>query len=122
MEGVEFADVEQSQVGFVVTQECATLAVLQVEVDDAEAIGHLVEERKGGRADDVDAAESQRTAFVAAHLASLDTLPARQSHLVVKLQIALRLSVADEQQRIDGGIGSSRTRGQIIEPLESHIT
>ena len=122
MEGIEFADVEQAQTPLFIAEEDILLAELQVEVNDAKAVRHLVEERECCWANDMYPAECQRTAFLSLHFAGLDVLPARQTHFFVELQIALRLPVADKQQGVDGGIGSRRTGSQIIDFVEPHIT
>ena len=42
-ECVEFADIKQTQVFLLVAEEGTLVAVLQVEVDDTEAFGHLLQ-------------------------------------------------------------------------------
>ena len=120
--GVELADIEQMQVFLLKSQEDTLMTILQIEINNAEALWHLIEEREGAWSKHVYSTECQRSAFLSPHLTCLNVLPACQPHLVVKLQITLRLSLTDEQQCIDGSIGSSLTDSKIIEAIESHIT
>ena len=84
-EGVEFADIEQSQVFLLIAKERALTAVLQVEVDNAESLRHLGKERERLWGDHVYAAERQQSSLVATNFTGFNVLPTTQAHLIVKL-------------------------------------
>ena len=85
LEGVEFADIEQPQISLLIAEECALMAVLQVEVDNAESLRHLSKERERLWGDHVYAAERQRSSLVATNFTGFNVLPTTQAHLIVKL-------------------------------------
>ena len=59
VQGVKLAHIHQLQVVLLVAHEGKLMAVLQIEVDDAEAVGHLAEKGEHRGPDDVDAAEGE---------------------------------------------------------------
>ena len=50
----------------------------------------------------MNAGERQRTALTAFHLSRLDVLPAYESQVVIELEVALRLPLADDKHRLSG--------------------
>ena len=58
----------------------------------------------------MNAGKGQRTTLTTFHLTSLDVLPANQSHIVIELQIALRLALTDYNNGFHGFHGCSEIR------------
>ena len=58
-EGIDLADVHQLQILLLIAHESALVAVLQIEVDDAETLGHLTKEWEHMGPHDMDAAEGE---------------------------------------------------------------
>ena len=97
------------------------MTVLQVEVDNAEALWHLPEKREYMGGDDMNARERQlpqrggiECRVGAAHLARLDIRPPIQNILIVEEQIALGLAPTYQQQGIDVALaGLLVERGEV---------
>ena len=115
-EGIDLADVHQLQILLLIAHESALVAVLQIEVDDAETLGHLTKEWEHMGPHDMDAAEGElskvggiEAGIRTAHLARFYVRPAIEDHLVVEEQVTLRLTAADNQE----GIGGRRDVGEL---------
>ena len=104
---VELADIHQQEVVFGEAFDAVGGACLQVEVDDAEAVGELLHQRQHTGREGVYAGESVHTTSLMVevgvrtlHFARGDIGPTDEAHRVVEEQIALRLALTHEEQRV----------------------
>ena len=121
MQRVELADIKKTQVAFLPAEEGALVTILQIEINDAEAIRHLTEERENLRRNHMDTRESQllecgrvESRLRAPHITSLHVRPPIQQLLVVEESVAFGLPATHQQQRIGLMLFGKRIkRGQI---------
>lgn len=111
-ERVDLTHIEQSEVFLLPSDECPLVAVLQVEVNDAETLGHRFQKGEDGWPQDMYTTESQplalrrvKSLIGTAHLARIDVGPTVENHLIVEEQIALGGATAHQQECIGRTLG-----------------
>ena len=109
-EGVELTDIEEFQMGSLKATDDVIGTDLQVEIHNGETVRPILHQGSQGRMKYMNAGKGQRTALTTFHLTSFDILPAYQSHIVVELQIALRLALTHHNNGFHGFHGCSEIR------------
>ena len=98
------ADVEKAKAGLYVAIDRFFVTDFQIEVDDAEALGEVIEVGKEPRRHVVNAGKGVLAVVLridvgigTAYFASRDVSPSHKAHLVVEEEVSLRLALADKQ-------------------------